>query len=143
MDIRPASPGDLEAILQLDPLAEEDPARAQFIRRSLLAAYCPVALSRGRIVAYGVLDYTFFDRPYISMLYVEPGLRGRGIGSALMAAMEASCKRRKVFTSTNESNTPMQALLARLGYERSGIVENLDEGDPELIYVKKLTKGAG
>ena len=32
----------------------------------------------------------------------------------------------------------MQGLLARLGYLRSGIIENLDESDPELVYVKFL-----
>jgi hypothetical protein len=33
----------------------------------------------------------------------------------------------------------MQSLLPRLGYVRSGIVENLDDDDPELVYVKFLT----
>ena len=44
----------------------------------------------------------------------------------------------KLFTSTNQSNLGMQALLVRLGYEPSGIVHNLDEDDPELIYVKRI-----
>jgi RimJ/RimL family protein N-acetyltransferase len=57
--------------------------------------------------------------------------------------MEAASKDQKLFTSTNESNKPMQALLDQLGYERSGIVENLDEADPELIYFKELGKDAG
>ena len=43
-----------------------------------------------------------------------------------------------MFTSTNQSNLPMQRLCDRLGYVKSGYVENLDEGDPELIYVKLL-----
>lgn len=33
----------------------------------------------------------------------------------------------------------MQNLLKKLGYERSGIIHNLDPGDPELIYFKKIT----
>jgi hypothetical protein len=57
-----------------------------------------------------------------------------------MAAIEATCKEQKVFTSTNESNKAMQALLSQLNYKRSGIIENLDEGDPELIYFKELVK---
>lgn len=32
----------------------------------------------------------------------------------------------------------MQALLAKHGYKRSGIIQNLDEADPELVYVKEL-----
>lgn len=30
----------------------------------------------------------------------------------------------------------MQRLLERLGYERCGSIENLDPGDPELVYSK-------
>jgi hypothetical protein len=30
----------------------------------------------------------------------------------------------------------MQALLARLGFIRSGTIENMDDGDPELVYVR-------
>jgi len=140
MHIRSASVTDLEPILLLDPLVKRDPSRPDFIRRSLLTAHSFVAISKNRIVAYGVLDYSFFNQAYISMLYVEPSLRRRGIGSALMAAIEATCKEQKVFTSTNESNKAMQALLSQLNYKRSGIIENLDEGNPELIYFKELVK---
>ena len=32
----------------------------------------------------------------------------------------------------------MQRLLATLEFERSGVIENLDEGDPEWVYIKRL-----
>jgi hypothetical protein len=32
----------------------------------------------------------------------------------------------------------MQRLLVRLGYRTCGFIEELDPGDPELIFVKKL-----
>jgi hypothetical protein len=32
----------------------------------------------------------------------------------------------------------MQALFAKLGYELSGVIYNLDEGDPELVYIKAV-----
>ena len=32
----------------------------------------------------------------------------------------------------------MQALLAKLGYQPSGIIQNLEENDPELVYMKRL-----
>jgi hypothetical protein len=32
----------------------------------------------------------------------------------------------------------MQAVYESLGFVRSGFVENLDEGDPEIIYFKRL-----
>jgi hypothetical protein len=45
----------------------------------------------------------------------------------------------KLFTSTNVYNERMQRLCERLGYVRSGIIENLDEDDPELFYFKRLS----
>src|SRR3990172_5792197 len=72
------------------------------------------------------------------MVYVDREFRRRGIGSALVRHMEQSCKTAKLFTSTNRSNKPMQALLDKLGYQPSGVIENLDEGDPELVYVKRV-----
>jgi hypothetical protein len=39
-----------------------------------------------------------------------------------------------VFTSTNESNLPMQALLNSEGWVLSGKLVGLDDGDPELVY---------
>jgi len=34
----------------------------------------------------------------------------------------------------------MQRLCEHLGYVRSGWIDNLDEGDPEIIYFKRVTK---
>ena len=36
----------------------------------------------------------------------------------------------------------MQALLAREGFKMSGFIEGLDEGDPELIYMKLVPSKA-
>jgi hypothetical protein len=32
----------------------------------------------------------------------------------------------------------MQNLCEKLGFVRSGCIENLDEGDPEIIYFKRM-----
>lgn len=40
----------------------------------------------------------------------------------------------ELWTSTNQSNQPMQRLLERLGFLPSGVIEGLDEGDPELVF---------
>jgi RimJ/RimL family protein N-acetyltransferase len=45
----------------------------------------------------------------------------------------------KIFSSTNESNESMQKVFSANGFVRSGIIKNLDEGDPEIIFhAKKL-----
>jgi hypothetical protein len=36
----------------------------------------------------------------------------------------------------------MQALLEKAGFESSGVIHNLDAGDPELVYFKLLDHDA-
>jgi hypothetical protein len=55
-----------------------------------------------------------------------------------MRYFESACETAKLFTTTNLSNLPMQSLLAKLGYKLSGVIDDLDLGDPELVYVKYL-----
>jgi hypothetical protein len=53
--------------------------------------------------------------------------------------LENACRTDKLFTFTNRSNEPMQKLMDDAGYSPSGTVYNLDEGDPELFYFKRIT----
>ena len=55
-----------------------------------------------------------------------------------MQVLAERCDTPKLFTSTNQSNQPMQQLLGALGYIPSGIIHNLDSGDPELVYMLDL-----
>jgi ribosomal protein S18 acetylase RimI-like enzyme len=73
---------------------------------------------------------------------VHPGFRRRGIAASLMRSAEIDAPTEKLFTSTNESNAAMRALCEKIGFVRSGIIENLDEGDPEIIYFKRLAPSA-
>ena len=100
-----------------------------------------VARVDGVVRGFVITDTSFFDEGFVRLLMVHPEFRRRGLATSLMRAAELDCETNKLFTSTNQSNLPMQQLCDRLGYQRSGIVENLDEGDRELIYVKKLTPG--
>lgn len=142
LTIRDAVPSDFEAIVSFDHVARLEPERAAFIERSLSSATCLVAQRSGHLVAYGVLEYTFYGNGFVSMVYVAEPERRHGIGRRLLEALAGRCTTPKLFTSTNESNRPMQQLLALLGYVPSGVVENLDPGDPELVYFLALTDGA-
>ena len=55
-----------------------------------------------------------------------------------MRQAEETCPSDDLFTSTNQSNIPAQRLFEKLGYTKTGIIENLDEGDPEIFYFKRL-----
>ena len=141
--LRAARPEDVDAIVAVDPVAAVDEERRRFIGAHVEAGQVFVAVARRSVVGYLVLEHGFFGRGFIAMLCVHPDRRRAGVGMALVRHAERACRSARIFTSTNRSNLPMQALLARLGYERSGVVDDLDPGDPELIYSRSLRAEPG
>lgn len=139
ISIRPAVVTDIEALCSLDLVARREQGRREFIRREVVSGNCFVAVTNETIIGYGVLNYTFYDNGCIDMLYVNAEHRRCGVGEALLRHMESLCRTPKLFTSTNLSNLRMQSLLAKSAYELSGVIHNLDEGDPELVYLKRLS----
>ncbi|HEX7314020.1 MAG TPA: GNAT family N-acetyltransferase [Pyrinomonadaceae bacterium] len=138
LSIRPAVENDIKALCALDLIARQEEERREFIRREVASGNCFVAVMDETVIGYGVLNYTFYDNGHIDMLYVDAEHRRRGAGAALLRHMETLCRTPKLFTSTNLSNLRMQSLLAKSGYELSGVIHNLDEGDPEIVYLKRL-----
>ena len=134
--LRSARFTDAEAVIAFDPVATSSRQRVNFIHQAITSRHAMVAETNGQVVAFGVLDYSFFDCGFVKLLVVEESRRRQGIGSALVEAMVRGCKTDKVFSSTNESNAAMQALLEKAGFVRSGRVDNLDADDPELIYFR-------
>ncbi|CAN7522712.1 GNAT family N-acetyltransferase [Pseudomonas solani] len=143
--VRRARSADTDALVALDPIAREQPGRKAFIAQAIAAGHCWVAVEThddSTLLGYGVLDCSFFEHDFIALVMVKDGARRQGVASALMAELERQCTGPKLFTSTNASNAPMLALLARHGFTPSGRIDNLDEGDPELVFVK-FTAHAG
>lgn len=104
---------------------------------------CWVAEVDGEIVGFVTANRHFFERDFISLIVVGSAFRRCGIGRQLVHAVEAACTDGKLFTSTNQSNVVAQAFLLAAGFNRSGVVENLDDSDPEYIYVKESLPHAG
>ena len=78
----------------------------------------------------------FFGYDFLELLVVAPEHRRRGVATQLVRAWEGTAGTEKLFTSTNRSNEPMQALCRSLGYQPSGHIEHLDEGDAELFFFR-------
>ncbi len=140
MKIRDATLSDMSAMYAIDHMATEEGNRRQQIREWLFEGNAVVAVIDDVVVGYAILEYTFFGQGFISMLIVEKESRRKGVATTLVTHLEERCEIDKLFTSTNESNKPMQAFMQTMSYEPSGTVYNLDDGDPELFYVKRLER---
>ena len=131
---------DLPSICRVDPTLKSDQSRRDRIREAIEERSCFV-VDRTVPVAYAMMDYRFFGRAFVWMIYVALSHRRKGIGTELLTALETRCLSGRIFTSTNASNEPMQALLKKCGYVTSGAVLYLDENDLELFYSKIVKRG--
>ena len=140
-EIRQAQESDVSDICSFDQISQPEEPRREFVSASVASGLAWVAVVDGAVAGYAVLEYSFYSQGFISMLYIHSDHRRNGLGSALLSHLESICKTEKLFTSTNESNRPMQGLMCKRGYVPSGVINNLDEGDPELVYFKRLKHG--
>ena len=95
--------------------------RAEFIRPAVDSGDAHLLEEEGKVIAVGVLEYTFFEHGFISLVFVNPEERRTGVGEMLLRYLISICRTPKVFSSTNRSNVPMRALFGKVGFERSGI----------------------
>ena len=138
--IRPAVRTDIAALITVDPVALTDIDRRQSLARWAASGQCHVAERAGRVVGYVALTKAFFHQPFVELLIVAQDDRRSGVGLALIEHCKtATADEPKLWSSTNRSNAPMRALLAKSGFIESGVVENLDEGDPEMIFLLRRT----
>ncbi len=138
-----ATEDDLIAVLAIDAAhmgEQAAQARRSQIVRAVSKHECYLVRDRLDVLGYAILTKHFFGYPFIELLIVHPDHRRKGAATALIEHIEAIAPGEKLFTSTNQSNAPMQALCERLGFVKSGWIDNLDPGDPEIVYFKGLRK---
>ena len=135
---RMAGHGDVAAMLACDAYAQTHPERGEAVRAAVGKGRCQVAIRAGQVAGYVLTHDDFFGHGFVSLVVVAPAHQHCGVGLRLLAAAEAACQTGKLFTSTNRSNGAAQRLFARAGFVRSGRIDHLDEGDPELVYVRFL-----
>jgi ribosomal protein S18 acetylase RimI-like enzyme len=132
---------DLEGIVKIDRLAIGDETRRNFIRDSIRKGECYRASINDELAGFAIFNTgAFFDQGFIWLLITRPEHRRKGVATSLINHIESNCDGPKLFTSTNESNKEMQNLLAKLGFTKTGYLENLDEGDPEIFYFKRIER---
>jgi ribosomal protein S18 acetylase RimI-like enzyme len=137
MHVRTARSEELSSLAAL-PHALHYEHPASFIHHALGSKECLVAEIDGNLAGYVVWDRGFFARPFMWMLGVAPDYRHHGVASSLIEHVEHLNAGQRLHTSTNESNEAMQGVLEGRGFERVGRLEDLDAGDPEVFYAKRL-----
>lgn len=130
---------DLDSIVHLDIDVLGDDSRRDYIKHTIYEGRCIIVKEDNSISGFLTYDTNFFGCTFLSLIIVSPAKRRQGYASSLISYMLTHSPTQKIFSSTNESNESMQTVFNANGFVRSGIVENLDEGDPEIIfYTKKL-----
>jgi len=140
INIRKADSNDAQSIRSIDSIVRFNPSRAEMIDTWLQRDFVLVAEMDNRIVGYGVFNHEFFRQSQIDMLMISKEYRGKRIGELLLLSLEKYADTAKMFITTNLSNHSMQKLLLRNGYKPCGYIDELDPGDPELVFVKQMIK---
>ncbi|WP_155590995.1 GNAT family N-acetyltransferase [Lysinibacillus cavernae] len=127
----------LQTLCTIDQEVIGDQSRGDEIRKAIEEKRCLLYQSAKGIAGFLLFTDDFFGHCFISLVIVKLSERRKGVASALIHAYVNRAKTTKVFSSTNQSNTNMQRVFPTLGFVKSGFIDNLDEGDPEIIYVHK------
>jgi len=135
-DLRHIGPSDIGLLAAVDPLTAANAERRDHLGHLLEQGLSWAAFNNGQVVGFAVVTRNFYNFPFVDLVVVAEAARRCGAGSALMAQCAGAHDADRIFTSTNESNAPMRALVAKAGWLPAGVVHYLDPGDPELIFVK-------
>ncbi|WP_036688295.1 GNAT family N-acetyltransferase [Paucisalibacillus globulus] len=127
---------DIENIVAVDKEIIGNDSRRSYITNSVEEDRCIIAKDKNEIVGFLIYNTSFFDCSFISLIMVSPSKRRKGYATALIDYFVQIAPTKKVFSSTNQSNKDMQKVFIANDFVKSGVIENLDEGDPEVIYFK-------
>ena len=139
LEVRRARAEDLPSVTLIDAaIAGAARARGPYLRRAIAEGDCAVAVIEGDVAGYVVSNDAWFGHRFIWLLCVHPEYRRRGVATSLVQHTEKLCTSGKLFTSTNLSNQASQQLFQKLRFQVSGRIDNLDEGDPEIVFFKRV-----
>lgn len=138
MNIRKATTSDLPHLVAFDTVTRGLERRIDEIKSAIVHGQCWVYAEKAPPTGYAIFENNFFGRPFVRLLFVANDHRRKGIASRLVQHLETVGGQDRMFVSANQSNAAMRALLERLGYHQCGEIHGLDEGDAELVFMKKL-----
>ncbi|MDM5315264.1 GNAT family N-acetyltransferase [Fictibacillus sp. b24] len=134
MEILQANEHDLNEIVDIDQKMIGSDRRKEEIDQAIKEERCLIISSGNEICGFLIYHLQFFECCFISLIMIDPAHQRKGLASSLLSRMTQISPTEKLFSSTNESNESMKRVFTKSGFSKSGKVDNLDEGDPEIIY---------
>ena len=121
---RPMAADDVESVISLERIAYPFPWSEQIFRDCLRVGYdCWVVEAGSGVVGYGVMSMGAGEC-HILNLCIDPDLRRRGAGRALLCMLLSRARRAgmlQAFLEVRPSNAAAMALYEDLGFERIGL----------------------
>jgi ribosomal protein S18 acetylase RimI-like enzyme len=140
IEVRLATPTDLDVLRELEREVPGSDLDRDLLPGAMVSGSASVAVSNGVVAGFAVLAPWFFGRSLVSRIAVRSEYRRSGIATALLEHLGHCVGGSGLFISTNRSNSVARQLYEKLGFKRSGIIDNLDEDDPELVYYLRLPR---
>ncbi|MCO6411816.1 MAG: ribosomal protein S18-alanine N-acetyltransferase [Thiogranum sp.] len=130
--LRPLTPDDLDAIMEIEHRAYRFPWTAGIFRDCLRVGYCCWCYERNdRIEGYGVMSVAAGES-HILNLTVRPESQRQGIGARLMRHFLQLARRHNadiVMLEVRPSNTPAVRLYEKMGFNEVGVRRNYYPAD--------------
>ncbi|KAL1915753.1 uncharacterized protein VTP21DRAFT_6512 [Calcarisporiella thermophila] len=125
------------------------PERREEIKRALSHNSIWIARAPGpgemQVVGYTICQpAAFFGHAYLSLVMTHPSWRHQGVAQQLIERVLEQCdlgKSRKLFCTVRENNLPMQRLLEKLGFQRSGSVQHVHANEEAELVFHRLYEG--
>ena len=134
LDIRAATPDDVNTVAALDSLS------AERLRRKVEREELLVAVEDARIVGSLRFGFMWDDSPFIHVIVVEEQARGRGIGTSMLTALEQRLRSAgygRLLSSSECSQARAQHWHRRSGFDEMGILAGLNEGGIGEVFFSK------
>lgn len=131
--IRAGVPSDVAAVEEINPFSG---SRESEIDEGRLT----VILCSGSVAGFAVESKKgLLGRPYIEYLAVGKEYRRKGLALELIKAIELKHSGKRLFISTEASNSAMLSLLEHSGYIHSGTISKANlSGADELYFFKEI-----
>lgn len=97
-----------------------------------------VAEINNEIAGYITFNLSFFRKPFIKYLNVNPDFRRQAIAEKLVVFMERKCVGQKLFISTEANNYPMIHFFEKYKFRFVGMINEIQEV-AEIVYCKDIS----